>query len=87
VLWYDYQFHLVDRDTGSPGARTSARASGAERSEIYGWKLFHREERPALERNTIDTSEWTCEDHRYAIGQHFGFRGNTSEPGELANIS
>ena len=32
------------------------------------WKLFHREERPALERNIIDTSEWTCANYRYVIG-------------------
>jgi hypothetical protein len=35
------------------------------------WKLFHREERPARGRNVIDTSERTCPDHRYVMGQHF----------------
>ena len=35
-------------------------------------KLFHREERPALERDIIDTSEWTCANYRYVPGQHFG---------------
>jgi hypothetical protein len=44
------------------GIQTSARASagalGTERKESYKWKLLHREERPALERNIIDTSEW-----------------------------
>ena len=48
---------------------------GREERKATEWKLFHREERPAFERNTIDTSEWTCEDHRYVIGQHFGFEG------------
>ena len=37
------------------------------------WKLFHREERPALERHIIDTSEWTFANHRYVMGQHSGF--------------
>ena len=37
------------------------------------WKLFHREKRPALERNTIDTSEWTFANHRCVMGKHFGF--------------
>jgi hypothetical protein len=27
--------------------------------------LLHREERPAPERNIIDTSEWTCANYRY----------------------
>jgi len=36
------------------------------------WKLFHREERPALERNIIDTSERARAKYRYVIGQHFG---------------
>ena len=40
--------------------------------ESYGWKLFHREECPALERNIIDTSEWTCASYRYVMGQHLG---------------
>ena len=52
-------------------ARTSARALGAKRREIYRWKLFHREERPALERNIIDTSEWACANYRHVMGQHF----------------
>jgi hypothetical protein len=57
---------------GPTGAKTSARALGTERRESYGWKLFHREERPALERDIIDTSEWTCAKYRYVLGQHFG---------------
>ena len=35
-------------------------------------ELFHREERPALERHTIDTSEWTRASHRHVMGKHFG---------------
>ena len=38
-----------------PGA-SSHRKPWTERGEGYGWKLFHREKRPALERNVIDTS-------------------------------
>ena len=34
-------------------------------------KLFHREERPAPERYIVDTSEWTCANHRHVMGQHF----------------
>ena len=37
----------------------------------YG--VFHREERPTLERNIIDTSERARANYRYVIGQHFGF--------------
>jgi hypothetical protein len=33
-------------------------------------KLFHREKRPALERNIIDTSERARTNYRYVIGQH-----------------
>jgi hypothetical protein len=47
--------------------------------------LFHREERPALERNIIDTSERRRTNYRYdEIGQHFGFGRYTNEIGELA---
>jgi hypothetical protein len=35
-------------------------------------KLLHREERPARERNVIDTSERARTNYRYVIGQHFG---------------
>ena len=53
-------------------ARASARALGTEWRESYRWKLFHREERPALKRNIIDTSELARASYRYVIGQHFG---------------
>jgi hypothetical protein len=53
-------------------ARTSARVLGTERKESCRWKLFHREERPTLERNIIDTSERARASYRYVIGQHFG---------------
>jgi len=35
-------------------------------------ELFHREERPALERHIIDTSEWTCANHRHVMEPHCG---------------
>ena len=34
--------------------------------------LFHREERPALERNIIDTPKRACANYRNVMGQHFG---------------
>ena len=36
------------------------------------WKLLHREQRPALERDIIDASEWTWANDRYVMGQYFG---------------
>jgi hypothetical protein len=42
-----------------------------EEGKLRG-KLFHREERPALERDTIDTSEGAPANYRYVIGQHWG---------------
>jgi hypothetical protein len=59
-------------DTVPTSAKTSARALRTERKESYRWKLFHREERPALERDIIDASEWTWANDRYVMGQHFG---------------
>jgi hypothetical protein len=44
---------------------------GPKRTESYRWKLLHREERPTLERNIIDTSERALVNYRYMIGQHF----------------
>jgi hypothetical protein len=46
---------------------------GSEEGKATGGKLFHREKRPAPERHIIDTSEWTCANHRHVMGQHFGF--------------
>jgi hypothetical protein len=52
--------------------KAGAGLSGDLNGESYGWKLFHREECPALERNIIDTSERACASYRYVSGQHFG---------------
>jgi hypothetical protein len=41
---------------------------------------------PALERNIIDAFEWTRANHRYVIGEHFGFRRYTSGLSELATL-
>ena len=75
-------------DTGSQQAQELApELWGTERRESYGWKLFHREERPALERNIIDTSEWARANYRYVIGQHFGLcKRYTSGHSELATL-
>ena len=43
-------------DTGPNKRQNSARALGLKKEGKLRWKLFHREERPALERNIIDTS-------------------------------
>jgi hypothetical protein len=57
---------------GSPDGRTQlapvrAGTLGPKGGEATEWKLFHQEKRPALERNIIDTSEWTCANYRYVI--------------------
>ena len=51
----------------------SARSLRDRKQVKLRWKLFHREERPALERHIIDTSEWTCANHRCVIGHAFWF--------------
>jgi hypothetical protein len=56
-----------------------------KRRESYGWKLFHRKERPALERSIIDTSEWARANYRYVMKQHLDlFKRYTSGLSELA---
>jgi hypothetical protein len=46
-------------------SRQNLRTKGRRAS---GGKLFHREQRPALKRNIIDTSEWTWANDQYVIG-------------------
>ena len=53
-------------------AREVRQSFGDEKEGKRRWKLFHREERPTLERNIIDTSERARANYRYVIGQHFG---------------
>ena len=56
-----------------PQKRSKERQSfGAIEERRDRRKLFHREERPTLERNIIDTSERARANYRYLIGQHFG---------------
>ena len=57
----------------STSARRNATAKGDGKQVKLRWKLFHREKRPAPERNTIDASEWTFANHRCVMGKHFGF--------------
>ena len=54
------------------------------RTEGYGGKLFHREDRGALERDIIDTSWQTYSSHRCLISLHFGALLNTNVRRELA---
>ena len=57
-----------------PQKRPKERQSfGAKKEGSDRRKLFHREERPTLERNIIDTSERARANYRYVIGEHFGF--------------
>jgi len=57
----------------SPSKREKSRQNlRTEGRRVTGGKLFHREQRPALKRNIIDTSEWTCANYRYVTGHHFG---------------
>jgi hypothetical protein len=58
-------YRPLKRDNERQNLRTEGR-------RVNGGKLFHREERPARERDIIDTSEWTWANYRYVIGQHFG---------------
>jgi hypothetical protein len=57
-------------DTVPRSARRSARVFGAIKEGSDRRKLFHREERPALKRDIIDTSERARTNYRYVIGQH-----------------
>jgi hypothetical protein len=59
-------------DTVPRSARRSARVFGAIKEGSDRRKLFHLEERPALKRDIIDTSERARANYRYMIGQHFG---------------
>ena len=65
--------------------KAGAGISGDLNWEGYGWKLFHREQRPTPERHIIDASEWTCANYRYVIGQHWSIT-YTSESSELAAL-
>ena len=47
-------------------------------------RLFQREDRGALERDTIDTSWQTYSSHRCLIALHFGVLQNTNVRRELA---
>jgi hypothetical protein len=60
---------LADLDMGVPiSARTRARALALKKGKLPSGNLFHREERPARERNIIDTSESTCANDRGVSG-------------------
>jgi hypothetical protein len=54
------------------------------RGETYCGELFHREERPTLERNIIDVSERARANYRYLICQHFGYSIYTNQFSEVA---
>ena len=60
---------------------------GPKEGKATGGKLFHREERPTLERNIIDTStsdvsnRLICENWRHFLGPLY-----TGGPGELAEF-
>ena len=60
-----FWIRVPQREKSRQNLRTKGR-------KATGGKLFHREERPALERNIIDTSERARANYRYVIGQHFG---------------
>ena len=67
-------------------AKWRAEVWDRKRGEATGGKLFHREQRPALERNIIDTSDWTWATHRYVTGRHFWLLRYTSRFIQLAHI-
>ena len=65
--------HEGPSDAARRETRQAPRASfGEESREKLRGRLLHREERPTLERNIIDTSEKARANYRYVIGQHFG---------------
>ena len=70
--WWQRGIGYRSKDSSSQQAREVAPELEDQREESYRWKLFHREERPALERYIIDTSERARANYRYVIGQHFG---------------
>jgi hypothetical protein len=72
-------------DTGSHRARELApRFEDREEGKLRG-KLLHREQRLALERNIVDTSEGTRANYRCVSGQHFGVGKNRIRT-NLANL-
>lgn len=58
---------------------------GREEGKATEWKLFHPEERPARERNIIDTFLRTCFG-QYVLRRHFWVLAYTSKLGELAAV-
>lgn len=58
-----------------PGVKREAElhSLGDGKQPMLRGKLFLREKRPALERHTIATSEWTFANHQGVMGKHFGF--------------
>ena len=67
-----YYGHEQGSGEARPTSAELARELLGPKGEKLRWKLFHREERPTLERNIIDTSERARANYRYVIGQHFG---------------
>jgi hypothetical protein len=59
-------------DTGPSKREKSRQNLRTEGRRATGGKLFHRENRPARERDIIDTSERARANYRYVIGQHLG---------------
>ena len=74
--WWQRGIGYCSKDSSGYGSQQARELApelwGREGGKATGGKLFHREERPALERNIIDTSERAHANYRYVIGQHFG---------------
>ena len=73
------QIGISSVDAGTQLARVSRPARWETNGGSYNG-LLHREERPAPERNIIDTSEWTRTNYRYVTGHHFGLSGRGASP-------
>ncbi len=73
MFWCNYQLDLTEELFRAQQAHERApELRGREGGKATAWKLFRREERPALERNIIDTPKRTRADYRNVMGQHFG---------------
>ena len=68
-----------------PKARERAPGMGRKGGTATG-RLLHREERPTLERNIIDTSERARANYRNLIGQHFRHSIYTNQFSEVATL-
>ena len=77
--WLSVSFGPRFRDSGFLARERAPERWGREKRGKLRRRLFHREERPTLERNIIDTSERTCANHRYVMGVAFWVLAYTSE--------